>query len=247
MRVGEKEDDKSYERAAVKKMKEVGISISFCSYSETVEKEWFYQEVKRLNEDDSVDGILILRPLPVHLEEEKVASLIRPEKDVDGFSFFNLGKLLSGDLKAIAPCTARAVLECLRHEKINLRGKKVTIIGRSSVVGRPLAALLIGEDATVTVCHTKTLNLKEVARQADILVAACGVPKMITGEYVAEGAVVIDVGIHVLKDGSLCGDVDVEDIREKVSLCTPVPKGVGAVTTSVLARQILDRKNKKKI
>ncbi|HBV68619.1 MAG TPA: bifunctional 5,10-methylene-tetrahydrofolate dehydrogenase/5,10-methylene-tetrahydrofolate cyclohydrolase, partial [Clostridiales bacterium] len=162
-----------------------------------------------------------------------------PEKDVDCFNPINVAKIAEGDISGFAPCTPTAAMELLKYYNIELNGKKAVVIGRSLVVGKPMAFLLLGEDATVTICHSKTENLEQVASEADILIAAIGRAKMITDKFVKEGAVVIDVGINVDSQGNICGDVDTDMCRNKAAFITPVPAGVGSVTTAVLAKHVL--------
>ena len=181
----------------------------------------------------------MLRPLPPHLDENRLIHIINPVKDVDAISPASLGKIMIGDKDSFAPCTAAGVIEMLKFAGVEMSGRKVTIIGRSNVVGRPLALLFISYDATVTVCHSFTEDVKAAGRNAEILVASCGKAKLIDKEYIAKGAIVIDVGINLDENGKLCGDVNTDSIEEIASACTPVPGGVGAVTTSVLAKQVL--------
>lgn len=239
IRVGEKSDDLSYQKGAVKRMDMIGIIHEEVHFEENVSKEEFYKEFDEINNDESVDGILVLRPLPKHLDEDRLMNTINPKKDIDAISPVSLGKLMVGDKNGFAPCTAAGVLEILKYAGVKIRGKKVTIIGRSNVVGRPLALLFVSEDATVTVCHSFTADVKQAGKNAEILVASCGKAKLINSEYVAENAVVIDVGINFDENGKLCGDVDINDIEAVAAACTPVPGGVGAVTTSMLAKQLL--------
>lgn len=239
IRVGEKPDDLSYQKGAIRRMEMVGILHEEIHFDEDVQKEVFYTEFNRINNDDNVDGILLLRPLPKHLDEDKLIHTINPAKDVDAISPTNLGRIMIGDKNSFAPCTAAGVIEMLKFSGIEISGKRVTIIGRSNVVGRPLALLFISHDATVTVCHSLTEDVKNTAKNAEILVASCGRAKLIDRTYVADGAVVVDVGINLDEDGKLCGDVDINDIEAVAAACTPVPGGVGAVTTSVLAKQVI--------
>lgn len=239
IRVGEKPDDISYQKGAVKRMDMVGIAHEEVHFEENVSKEEFYRKFDEINNDESVDGILVLRPLPKHLDEDRMMNTINPKKDIDAISPVSLGKIMAGDKNGFAPCTAAGVIEILKYAGVKIRGKKVTIIGRSNVVGRPLALLFVSEDATVTVCHSFTADVKQAGKNAEILVASCGKTKLINSEYVAENAVVIDVGINFDENGRLCGDVDINDIEAVAAACTPVPGGVGAVTTSMLARQVL--------
>ena len=239
IRVGEKPDDISYQKGAVKRMDMVGILHEEICFEENVSKEEFYEKFDKINNDENVDGILVLRPLPKHLDEDRLIHIINPAKDVDAISPTNLGRIMIGDRNSFAPCTAAGVIEILKYTGIKIKGKRVTIIGRSNVVGRPLALLFISEDATVTVCHSLTEDIKQAGKNAEILVASCGKAKLINSEYVAENAVVIDVGINLDENGKLCGDVDIKDIEAVAVACTPVPGGVGAVTTSMLAKQVL--------
>ena len=239
IRVGEKPDDISYQKGAVKRMDMVGIAHEEVHFEENVSKEEFYRKFDEINNDESVDGILVLRPLPKHLDEDRMMNTINPKKDIDAISPVSLGKIMTGDKNGFAPCTAAGVIEILKYSGVKIRGKKVTIIGRSNVVGRPLALLFVSEDATVTVCHSFTADVKQTGKNAEILVASCGKTKLINSEYVAENAVVIDVGINFDENGRLCGDVDINDIEAVAAACTPVPGGVGAVTTSMLAKQVL--------
>lgn len=239
IRVGEKPDDLSYLKGAVKRMDMIGVIHKEVHFEENVSKEEFYKEFDEINNDESVDGILVLRPLPKHLDEDRLMNTINPKKDIDAISPVSLGKIMTGDKNGFAPCTAAGVIEILKYAGVKIRGKKVTIIGRSNVVGRPLALLFVSEDATVTVCHSFTADVKQAGKNAEILVASCGKAKLINSEYVADNAVVVDVGINFDENGKLCGDVDINDIEAVAAACTPVPGGVGAVTTSMLAKQLL--------
>ena len=239
IRVGEKPDDLSYQKGAVKRMDMIGVIHEEVHFEENVSNEEFYAKFDEINNDESVDGILVLRPLPKHLDEDRLMNTINPKKDIDAISPVSLGKIMTGDKNGFAPCTAAGVIEILKYAGVKIRGKKVTIIGRSNVVGRPLALLFVSEDATVTVCHSFTEDVKQAGKNAEILVASCGKAKLINSEYVAENAVVIDVGINFDENGKLCGDVDINDIEAVAAACTPVPGGVGAVTTSMLAKQLL--------
>jgi methylenetetrahydrofolate dehydrogenase (NADP+)/methenyltetrahydrofolate cyclohydrolase len=239
VRVGERPDDLSYERGATKKMEKVGFECTSYVFSQDIDNDTFQAEFDKINNDDGIDGILLLRPLPKHLDEQAVVNRIKPEKDLDGISPANMAKVYAGDETGFAPCTAEAVVEMLDFAGVDLKGKSVAVVGRSLVIGKPVAMLLMKKNATVTVCHTKTVDMAGVCRGAQILVAAAGVAKMIDASYVADGAVVIDVGINVDADGNLCGDVNFDDISAKASIATPVPGGVGSVTTSVLAKHLL--------
>lgn len=195
--------------------------------------------IRRLNADDSVDGILCQLPLPSHIDENKVIDTIAPEKDVDGFSPVNTGNLLAGK-PCFAPCTPAGVVEMLKYEGIEITGKHCVIVGRSNIVGKPAALLMLRENATVTICHSRTKDLASQVRQADIVIAAIGKPRFITADMIKEGAVVIDVGINRLPDGKVTGDVDFEGVKEKASAITPVPGGVGPMTITMLMKNTFE-------
>lgn len=198
--------------------------------------------IKKLNHDDNVNGILLQLPLPEHLkeDEERILQSINPNKDVDGFCYNNVGKLHRGRLKdALIPCTAAGIMYMLKYNQIDIAGKHCVIVGRSNIVGKPLAGLMLDNDATVTVCHSKTENLKDVCKQADILVCAIGKPKFFDESYIKDGAVVIDVGINRDENGKLCGDVDFNSVFDKASAITPVPGGVGVLTVTELMHNCL--------
>lgn len=221
-----------YVRNKIKACEEVGIkSLSYYLPEETKESE-LEELILSLSKDEKVNGILVQLPLPKHINEDKILSLIPVEKDVDGFSAESSGNLMLGK-KCLAPCTPNGVIQMLKREKIEIAGKNAVIIGRSNIVGKPMAMLLLQENATVTICHSKTKNLAEVVSNADIVVVAIGRPKFLKPEMVKEGAVVIDVGINRV-DGKLCGDVDYDAVAPKCSYITPVPGGVGPMTITML-------------
>lgn len=239
VRVGARPDDLAYERGARKRMELVGIACKVIELPEDIGQEELERAFSRVNADPDIHGILLFQPLPGHLDVNPVKAMIDPWKDVDGMSPVNIAKVFAGDETGFAPCTAEAVMEMLRYYGIGFEGKRVTVVGRSMVVGRPLAMLLLREHATVTICHTRTARLEAECQNAGILVAAAGKARMITGEMIREGAVVADVGINVDEDGKLCGDVDFDSIQDTASMATPVPGGVGAVTTAVLAKHLV--------
>ena len=239
VRVGSRGDDLAYERGALKRCQTIDIETEVLELDENITQEDYINEIKRLNNDESVHGILCFRPLPKHLNEDEIKYVISPEKDVDSFSPINTAKVMEGDTTGFPPCTPTAVVEILKHYDVNLSGAKVVVLGRSMVVGKPAAMLLLNENATVTVCHSRTKDLQNITSDADILVAAVGRAKMVKSEFVKEGAVVVDVGINVDESGKLCGDVDTDDVLNKVSMITPVPAGVGSVTTSILAKHVV--------
>lgn len=239
IRVGEKTDDMSYERSAVKKMETFGLRVQTFVFPKDISDEDFKEAFQKINKDQDVAGILLLRPLPGQIKEKEIEAMIDPKKDLDGISPVNIAKVFSGDPSGFAPCTAEAVIEILKANNISIEGKRAAVIGRSMVIGKPLSMLLLKENATVTICHTRTKELPEICRQAEILVAAAGKAGMVEESWVSDGAVVIDVGINVDENGKLCGDVDQASMESRNLLLTPVPGGVGAVTTAVLAKHLI--------
>lgn len=233
VRVGEREDDLSYEKGIYKRFEGAGAAVETHPLPVTVTQEELEQVIRTLNEDAAVHGILVFRPLPSHLNEKRIEELLDTGKDVDGMTQGNAAYVFAGDSRGFAPCTAQAVMEILDHYGIDVTGKKVTVIGRSMVVGRPLSMLLLHKNATVTICHTRTQNLREECQGGDIVVACAGVCRMVTKEYMREGQILIDVGIHMAEDG-LCGDVDYSHAQQVAAAATPVPGGVGSVTTTIL-------------
>lgn len=230
--VGTNPASQVYVKNKIKGTEYVGMkSLSFTLPEETTEKE-LEEVISALSNDKTVDGILVQLPLPKHINENKILKLIPPEKDVDGFHAENVGKLLLGEPTTVA-CTPFGVMKMLESENVELSGKNAVVIGRSNIVGKPMALLLLKENCTVTVCHSKTKNLKEICSNADVLVAAIGKPKFVTEDMVKDGAVVIDVGINRTENG-LVGDVDFDAVSKKASLITPVPGGVGPMTIAML-------------
>jgi len=239
VRVGQREDDIAYERGILKNCEKVDITGEVHECDENIDMESFTKLIQELNVNPHVHGILIFRPLPKHLDENVIKHIVDPNKDVDSMNPLNLARVFEGDLTGYMPCTPAAVMEIIKHFNIDVKGKKVAVMGRSMVVGKPLAMMMLKEDATVTICHSKTENLKEVVSSADIVAAAIGKAKFINSDYIKKDAVVIDVGINVDDNGKLCGDVDFEDVKDKASLITPVPGGVGSVTTAVLLKNVI--------
>ena len=224
----------------------IGIgSVSYELPEETTQDE-LLALIDRLNDDDSINGILVQLPVPKHIDDKTVINRISPQKDVDGFHPWSVGNLCIGQ-EGFVSCTPAGIIELLKRSDVSIEGKECVVIGRSNIVGKPMALLLLANNGTVTICHSRTRNLKEVCKRADILVAAVGKPKMITADYIKEGAVVIDVGIHRMDDGKLCGDVDFENVKDHTSAITPVPGGVGPMTIVMLmvncvkAAEALDR------
>ena len=240
IRAGDNPGDLSYERGAAKRCAALGIAVQNLAFPADVSREELYAAVCEANEDPSVHGVLMFRPLPAHLNQDEIGNALLPQKDVDGMTDLSMSGVFTGKEVGYPPCTAQACMEILDYCGIDLSGKRAVVIGRSNVIGRPVSMLLLRRHATVTVCHTRTRDLAAEARRADILVAAAGRPKMIGADFVRPGQVILDVGINVDENGRLCGDVDYEAVKETVSRITPVPGGVGAVTTTVLAAHVAD-------
>lgn len=239
VRVGENPDDMSYERSATKKLKSFGLDVASYVFPQDISDEDFKKAFKDINEDDKVTGILLLRPLPRTINEKDIENMIDPKKDLDGISPINIAKVFAGDTTGFSPCTAEAVIEVLKAYDIELTGKRVTVVGRSMVVGKPVSMLLLKENATVTMTHTRTVDLKKTCSDAEIVIAAAGRAKMLNSDYCGQDAVMIDVGINVDENGKLCGDVDYATLDGKASAATPVPGGVGTITTAVLAKHLI--------
>lgn len=217
----------------------IGIESLAYELQENISQEELLSIIDELNHNEMVNGILVQLPLPKHIDEEAVIKAIAPEKDVDGFHPETVGNMCIGS-KGFLPCTPAGVIQLLKRSNIEIEGKECVVIGRSNIVGKPMALLLLRENGTVTITHSRTKALKEITKRADILVAAIGKPKFLTAEYVKEGAVVIDVGIHRNADNKLCGDVDFDDVIEKVSAITPVPGGVGPMTIAMLMNNCVE-------
>ncbi len=236
--VGDDSASEIYVRNKHKACAEVGIeSFQYALPGNTTEEE-LLELINKLNNDSRVDGILCQLPLPSHINEKTVINAISPKKDVDAFHPINTGRILTGDY-GFLPCTPAGVVEMLKYKNIQIAGKKCVIVGRSNIVGKPLALMLLKENGTVTVCHSKTENLKEETLKADILVAAVGKARLIKEDMVKDGAVVIDVGMNRDENGKLCGDVDFENVEKKASFITPVPGGVGPMTITMLLENTL--------
>ena len=238
VRVGKREDDLAYERGAVKRTEKVGMDCETFEFDTDITNEEFQKEFIKINSDNDIDGILLFMPLPKHINTLEALANFCPDKDLDGLTLGNMAALYAGT-DGYAPCTAEAVIKLLEYSDIDVDGKNVTVIGRSNVIGKPVSMMLIDKNATVTVCHSHTKNLKDICQRAEILVAAIGRAKMIDDSYISDGTVVIDVGVNVDEDGNLCGDTDFESVSKKASLITPVPRGVGNITTSVLSEHLL--------
>jgi len=241
LRVGERADDLSYEKGAMKRCEAVGVAVRNVVLPADVDQETFTATLTELNEDVNVHGILMFRPLPKHLDGELARKMLLPAKDVDGCTDGSLAGVFTGTKIGFAPCTAEAAMEILKFYNIPLRGKSAVVLGRSLVIGRPVAMMLMHENATVTICHTKTEKIEEVAAAADLIIAATGQMESVGAAYLKEGQVVIDVGIG-WNDAKqkLCGDVLFDQAEPIVKALTPVPGGVGAVTTSLLVRHVVE-------
>jgi methylenetetrahydrofolate dehydrogenase (NADP+)/methenyltetrahydrofolate cyclohydrolase len=239
VRVGEDPSDLAYERGALKRIAKCGIEAVVVKLPLNIPQNEFIDKLTGINEDKNTNGILVFRPLPKHLDENIIKHIISPEKDVDSFSPVNVAKVTEGDETGFPPATPTAVMEMLKFYDVDLKGKHAVVVGRSMVVGKPVSMLLLKENATVTICHSRTKDLPGICRLADVLVAAVGRANMIDETFLKEGAVVIDVGINMDENGKMCGDVDFESCLDKASMITPVPAGVGSVTTSVLAKHVV--------
>ena len=239
IRVGKRQDDLVYERAILKRFSTLGIDVNVHELPEDISQADFDSQFMAVNDDPKVHGILLFRPLPEGLNEEYAILHMNPNKDIDGMSPVNAARIFAGDDDGFAPCTPSAVMAMLAQYGYDIAGHNVVIVGRSMVVGRPLSMLMLKANATVTVCHSKTQNIKEICKRADIVVAAAGKAKMLTADYVTRKSVVVDVGIDTDSEGNLCGDVDFEKVEQVVQAVSPVPGGVGAVTTSILAENLL--------
>ncbi len=222
--VGEDPASRSYVKGKEKGCEQVGIYSELIEFPETITEERLLAEIDRLNGDDRINGILVQLPLPKHIEEKAIIERISPEKDVDGFHPISVGRMMTGQ-DTFLPCTPHGIVELVKETNLDISGKHVVVIGRSNIVGKPVGQLFLNENATVTYCHSKTQNMKELTKLADILIVAVGRPKMVTADYLKEGAVVIDVGVNRLETGKLCGDVDFDNVLDVAGYITPVPKG----------------------
>lgn len=236
--VGEDPGSQVYVRNKAKACDEVGIKSEVIKYPEDVSEEVVLEKIKELNAREDIHGILVQLPLPKHIDGNKVIEAIDVKKDVDAFSYENTGHVMIGDYKML-PCTPAGIIDILKFYNIDICGQNCVIIGRSNIVGKPAAMLMMHENATVTVCHTKTRNLSEITSRADILIVSMKKARYITKEYVKDGAIIIDVGMNRDSEGKLCGDVDFDDVFDKCSYITPVPGGVGPMTITTLLKNTL--------
>lgn len=240
VRVGERQDDIAYENGATKRAETLGVAVEKFILSADVSQKELIDTIRRINSDESIHGALLLRPLPKHIDDETVRAALLPEKDVDGITDGSLAGVFIGTKRGFPPCTAQACMEILDHYKIEMAGRTAVVIGRSLVVGKPAAMMLLQRNATVTVCHTKTLDMPSVTRKADILIAAAGRTGMIGADYVAAGQTVLDVGINFTPEGAMVGDADFSAVEPIVAAITPVPGGVGAVTSTILIGHVIE-------
>ncbi len=240
IRVGERPDDLSYERGATKRCETLGVEYKKYLLPADVSQEELLKVIDEVNKDDNIHGVLMFRPLPKHIDQTLVENALAAEKDVDCQTDASLGGVFTGKKVGFPPCTPQACMEILDHYGIDCTGKKAVVIGRSLVVGKPAAQMLIKKNATVTTCHTRTIDMPSVAREAEILIVAAGRAGVVGAEYVAPGQIVIDVGTNVNAEGKLCGDVDYAAVEPIVDAITPVPGGVGSVTTSVLVGHVVE-------
>lgn len=239
VRVGDLSDSISYENAAVKRFEKLGIETERYSFPNDVSARAFLSRFREINEDYDINGILLLQPIPKHIDMRRVVEIMNPVKDIDGMTPDNLGKLIAKEENSLEPCTPAAVMEMLKFYDIDLKGKNVTVVGASAVVGKPLSILLMNQEATVTICNLYTDDLKTKCENADVIISAAGAVNLIDEAHVKEGAIVIDVGINFNDEGKLVGDVNYDAVKDKTSYITPVPGGIGAITTTVLAYHLM--------
>jgi methylenetetrahydrofolate dehydrogenase (NADP+)/methenyltetrahydrofolate cyclohydrolase len=240
VRLGQNPSDISYEKSIIKNCDNIGIKSKVFENEITFTTEELVNFINELNNDNEISGILLFRPLPKHIDEELIRNTINPAKDVDCMHPLNLEKIFEGDMTGFLPATPTAAMEILLHNNIELEGKNVVVINRSMVVGKPLAMMLLEKNATVTICHSRTKNLEELTQRADIVITALGKPKFFTEKYFTEKSIVIDVGVGMTEDNKISGDADYENLVNLVDKITPVPGGVGSVTTTILLNQVVN-------
>lgn len=239
VRLGSNDGDVSYEKSIIKACSNAGIKAIVIEKETSISTKELTQLMEDINNDSSVSGVLLFRPLPKHIDEEVIRNSVDPSKDVDCMHPLNLERIFEGRLDGFAPCTPKAAMEILLYNQVPLEGKNVVVVNRSMVVGKPLVMMLLEKNATVTICHSRTKNLKEITSKADVVITALGKAKYFTEEFFNEDSVVIDVGVSMTDDGKLSGDVDYENVEPKVAMITPVPGGVGSVTTTILLNQVV--------
>ncbi len=239
IRVGEREDDIAYERGILKNCERLGIRSRLLQLSAKITMEKVVEKIEAANKDEDIHGIMIFRPLPEHIDSEVLSKVISPTKDIDCMSPINLEKVFEGNSKGFSPCTPKAVIELLKYYDIPLKGANVVVVGRSLVVGKPLAMLLLDENATITICHSRTKEMTAITAKADIVVAAIGKAKFMSEEYFSSESIVVDVGINDAGNGKICGDVDFDEVIDKVKALTPAVGGIGTITTTILLSHVV--------
>lgn len=244
IRVGAKVEDVSYEKGAINCAESIGVDVKKYLFKENITQEQLLNVIAAINLDLTVHGVILFRPLPDHIDDNTIRKALLASKDVDGITDQSMAGVYTGTDLGYPPCTPRACIEILEHYGIDITGKRVAVVGRSLVVGRPAAMMVLEKNGTPIICHTKTENMKEICKSADVLIVSAGQAKTIGPEYLSEGQVVIDVGINMTKEGKLCGDVDFDAAQNIVKAITPVPGGVGKVTTSLLMMHVIDAAKK---
>ena len=241
IRLGEKPGDLAYEKGALKRAEKTGVQVKQFVFPEDMTEKNLIKEIKKINADDSIHGVLMFRPLPEHIDEKAVCETLAPEKDMDGITSGSMAGVFMDTEIGYPPCTAEAVMELLDHYDVQLKGSKVTVFGRSLVIGKPVAMMLMRRHATITICHSRTAidDFRDAGHNADVVVSALGRAKMIGAEILGSGQTIIDVGINLDEDGSICGDVSFDEVEPDAAAITPVPGGVGSVTTAVLMKHVI--------
>ncbi len=244
VRLGERPDDMAYERGAMKRAENTGVDVQQFVFDKDISQNELLNEIDRINHDDSIHGVLMFRPLPPQIDDEAVRNALAPEKDVDGITDMSMAGVYSGSDTGFPPCTAEACIQILDYYDVDLKGKNVAVIGRSQVIGKPVAMMLIKKNATVTVCHTKTKDMADICHNKDIIIAAAGHRDTVTEDFLSPEQTVIDVAINFDDEGKMCGDVDFNTAETIVDAITPVPGGVGTVTTSMLMKHVIEAAEK---
>lgn len=244
VRLGERPDDMAYECGALKRAENTGVSVQQFVFDQDMTQDELLDEIDKINNDDSIHGVLMFRPLPPQIDDETVRNALAPEKDVDGITDMSMAGVYAGSDTGFPPCTAEACIQILDYYDVDLKGKNVAVIGRSQVIGKPVAMMLIGKNATVTVCHTKTEDMADICHNKDIIIAAAGHQGTVTEDFLSPDQTVIDVAINFDDDGNMCGDVDFPAAENIVDAITPVPGGVGTVTTSMLMKHVIEAAEK---
>ena len=245
IRLGEKPDDLAYERGAIKRAEKTGVAVEQFIFDADITQDELIAEIDKINKNPEISGVLMFRPLPGQIDDDTVRNELAPEKDVDGITDSSMAGVYSGDGNGYPPCTAEACIQILDHYGIDPRGKNVAVIGRSQVIGKPVSMMLMQKNATVTVCHTKTNDMAGICRDKDIIIAAAGHIGTVTEEFLSPGQIVIDVAINFDDDGNMCGDVEFDSAEPVVQAITPVPGGVGTVTTSMLMKHVIEAAEKR--